>query len=327
MKTKPPIGIFCILALIGLLMWWLLGMPKSTEAVSGSLMNKETQGLPSIQRPKEKTSSNESLVRENQRKQLIENTNVPIKFWGKVVDQDGKPLHNVIVKYRVQRASLPYGSGSSIIGTVASASDGLFSIANVRGATLGMEGFVKDGYRLMQNQKVDFGYSRSPEIYVPIPDSPRIYIMAANNAQNNVRFISRELRLPWDGMPNRLALDSGTPSPSGKLVITAIRTASTGHFGWSITLAIDGGELKEAEKETALIAPENGYLPVWRCGYAPDAHPFRFAHDAQIYYMLNGKYGRIKLQIYADAGPNSRNIKLDIINNISGGKNTEMPEL
>ena len=148
-------------------------------------------------------------------------------------------------------------------------------------------------------------------------------MMRSNKKQNDVSSISQQLRLPWDGKAIRIDLESGNPSPSGKLVLTASRTASTGRFGWSFSLAIDGGELKEAEPGAALVAPENGYLAVWQFRYASDANPWRFSRDANVYYRLNSKFGRLKLQIYADASPTDVSIHFEKFVNNSGGRNTE----
>lgn len=258
---------------------------------------------------------------------LLEAANVPITFWGKVVDEAGVGIPGVSIMYRIHRAGRLEANGAitedGVKASLASSANGLFSIMNARGTTLSIEGFTKDGYELSANQHNVFGYSGTPALHTPNQQSPQIFMMRSNKTQIDVSSISRQIRMPWDGKALRIDLDSGNPSPSGKLVLTANRTALTGRFGWSLSIAIDGGEVREAEKGTAFIAPENGYLPIWQCRYAADANPWRFGHDANVYYRLNGKYGRIKVQIYADAGPNDVSLYLERFVNNSGARNTE----
>ncbi len=312
-----------MIAVFASLIWWLKSVPNEFGSFIEPSRKKANQGASANQKSKEETGSKEMLDREAQKRLLIESANVPIKFWGKVVDQEGNPLGNVTVKYRVQRSAIFSSSGNSIVGSVESSPDGLFSISNVRGATLEMEDFVRNGYRIMSNQQVNFGYSRTPEVYKPTANSPRIYIMETKYFPVSVTSVSQQLRLPWDGKPIRIDLDSGKPSPSGKLVLTASRTAATGRFGWILSLTVEGGELKEAESGAAFIAPEDGYHPTWECGYKAEDKPWRLGRDADVYYRINGKYGRLKLQIYAHAGPNDVSIHFERFVNSSGGRNTE----
>lgn len=267
------------------------------------------------------------LDRAERTRALLEAGNGPITFWGKVVDEAGVGIPSVRIKYRLQRAGRLEANGTiaedDVQTSLTSNVDGSFSIANASGTTLSMAGFTKDGYELSANQNSVFGFYGTPALHTPKQQSPQVFMMRSNKTQFDVSNVSEQIRVPWDGKAFRIDLDTGSPSPSGKLVLTASRTASTGRFGWSLTLAIDGGELQEAERGKAFIAPENDYLPTWQCRYAADANPWRFGHDANIYYRLNGKFGRLKLQIYADAGPNDVSIHFERFVNNSGGRNTE----
>jgi hypothetical protein len=267
------------------------------------------------------------LDRAEQTRALLEAGNGPITFWGKVVDEAGVGIPSVSIKYRLQRAGRLEANGTiaedGVQASLTSNADGSFSIANASGTTLSMAGFTKDDYELSANQNSVFGYYGTPALHTPKQQSPQIFVMRSNKTQIDVSNMSQQISMPWDGKAFRIDLDTGSPSPSGKLVITASRTASTGRFGWSLTLAIDGGELQEAERGRAFIAPENACLPTWQCRYPADANPWRFGHDANIYYRLNGKFGRLKLQIYADAGPNDVSIHFEKFVNNSGGRNTE----
>jgi hypothetical protein len=294
---------------------------SSKESVSEAASTKPS--LPPIP-----ATSQGSVDRAERTRALLNAGNVAITFWGKVIDEDGAGIPGVIIKYRIQRAGRLEADGTiaedGILASISSNADGSFSITNASGTTLSMVDLTKEGYEeLSSNQNKVFGYYGTPVLHMPKQQSPQVFMMRSNKKQNDVSSVSQQLRLPWDGKAIRIDLDSGNPSPSGKLVLTASRTASTGRFGWSLTLAIDGGELTEAEPGTALFAPENGYSPVWQCRYEPDANPWRFSRDANVYYRIHGKFGRLKLQIYADAGPNDVSLYIEQFVNNGGGRNTE----
>lgn len=258
---------------------------------------------------------------------LLNEGNRVITFWGKVTDEDGGAIPGVIIKYRIQRAGRLQANGTiaedALQATTTSNLAGLFSITNASGSTLSVVDFSKEGYQLSANQKSVFGYHGTPALHTPQEKSPQVFIMRSNTKPMDVSSVIQQLRLPWDGKSIRIDLDNCSPSPSGKLILTASRTAPTGRFGWSLNLAIDGGELAESVPGSTYIAPESGYVRAWQCGYASNAYPWRFGHDANVYYKLNGKVGRLKLQIYADAGPTDVSIHLERFVNNSGGRNTE----
>ncbi len=257
----------------------------------------------------------------------IEAANVPIHFWGKVIDESGVGVSGVHIGYLIQRAGRMDADDSIADDdsreSLVSSEDGLFSITNVRGTTLSMEDFTKVGYDVNINQQNTFSYFGTPKLFTPSQKEPHIFVMRSINQLLDVRKASQKIRMPWDGRAIHIDLDSCTVSPSGALVLTATRTELTGHFGWNLSLTIDGGDLKEAPTGVAFIAPVDGYVPKWQCGYEPNGKPWQFARDANVYYRQKGKFGRLKLQIYADAGPEDVSVFLETFVNMSGTRNTE----
>ena len=328
MKKRPLlIGLVVSVVLAAFVAMWMRrnqNQIDSSPLSSKESVSKAASTKPSLLIP---ATSQGSVDRAERTRALLNAGNVAISFWGKVIDEDGTGIPGVSIKYRIQRAGRLEADGTiaedGLLASISSNADGSFSITNASGTTLSMVELTKEGYELSSNQNSVFGYYGTPALHTPKQQSPQVFMMRSNKKHNDVSSISQQLRLPWDGKGIRIDLDSGNPSPSGKLVLTASRTASTGRFGWSLTLAIDGGELTEAEPGTALVAPKNGYRPVWQCSYEPDANPWRFSRDANVYYRLNGKFGRLKLQIYADAGPNDVSLYFEQFVNNSGGRNTE----
>lgn len=264
-------------------------------------------------------------------KTMVTTSNVPIAFWGKVIDEKGAPLINVRITYRIQSAVLmgltgigPTKGGQNAISTGGA---GLFSILHERGVMLDFEGFEKEGFTLMANQSKAFAYSRTPVIHVPDENSPKVFVMKSNSAPADVKNISGKFELLWDGTPLRINLETGQVSLSGKLIVTAFRSATIGQvrgFEWRLSLEIEGGGLQqESEKEAAFLAPENGYLDKWESGSTAEAKPWKGGYHGNIYFQLNGKYGRLKLRTYPDSRVGEVSFQIESFVNNSGGRNTE----
>lgn len=322
---KPPLllttaAVF-VLASACVAMWMMSGRKQiiSSEVPTGEAVSNATT-----------VAHDMSVVKTDRAERMREwlsAANVNITFWGKVADESGAGIPGAVIKYRIQRAGrLEAGhtmSVDNITSSTRSDANGLFSINNARGTSFSVMDITKEGYKIGSSQDLTFGYFGMPDTHNPKNKSPQVFTMISNGKHGDIGILSTELRLLWNGEAVRIDLNSGNPTSSGELVVTASRTASTGRFGWSLTLAIDGGGLKEAEAGKALIAPEGGYSSVWQCRYEPDANPWRFARDVNVYYKLNGVFGRMELQIYADAGPDDVSIHLRKFVNNSGGRNTD----
>lgn len=305
----------------------------------GGLNDSQPQSIhiPAATAGGERTSPNSRSIdqpaaeRVNRLKHLIKTSNVPITFWGKLIDEAGVGLTDVRITYRIQKASLlgAGGIGPTNGAPVVLSTDGngLFSVTNAHGVILNFESFEKDGYELMGNQRIAFAYSRTPEIHSPIRDAPQVFVMRSSNANDTITNRRSKYRLSWDGKPIHVALDSGNPPSTGNLTITAYRSAAPGqvrNFEWQFSLQIQGGELQqEAEKQTALIAPVEGYHLNWSCGSTADEKPWKGGYSGNIFFKTNSKYGRINIDVHPDARPDETAFHLETFINNSGGRNTE----
>jgi hypothetical protein len=281
-----------------------------------------------IQHPPNTSLPKTSIDRAQRVRELLDRDNVPIVFFGKVVDSSNKPISGVKIKYHIRRAGILDVVGSIqediFKETAISAADGIFEISGATGMTLTVEGMEKNGYDLYPNQKLAYSYSGTSLIHRPTRDKPEIFVMRSSEEQTDVKSFRRQIKLPWSGEAFHVDIDTGLPSESGILIFTPYRSAVTGRFDWNLTVELQGGGLVQAEPQTAMIAPLEGYVRTWRCGYESKDNPWRFSYDANVYYKLNGRYGRLKLQVYADAGPDNVGLYLELFYNASGGRDTEV---
>ena len=99
-------------------------------------------------------------------RKAIESNNTPINFWGKIVDQDEKPVGGAKVKLRTLIGS------ASVKGVVGESQEvfetqtdviGTFSLISARGYSLLIESISKDGYELSPKIKLTMDTYGSPE--------------------------------------------------------------------------------------------------------------------------------------------------------------------
>ncbi|CAN5410738.1 hypothetical protein BH23VER1_BH23VER1_02130 [soil metagenome] len=258
---------------------------------------------------------------------LRKKANVPIEFWGKVVDTSGSGIPNVRVEYRVQKMRWLDQSGivspHSSRGSLTSDSSGMFSIFGETGTSLSIELLSKEGYEPSKDQRKTFGYSLGPAQHVPNRASPEEYVMLALDELGTVNGTRRPISLSWDGEPQSFDLEHLTPDSGGKLRIVARRSGSKGRFDWSVSVTVEGGAVQEAMPGTGFVAPADGYKPRWECGYLATASRWGNGHDADVYYKIGETYGRLRLQIYAYRGPDEVSIYVESFINTSGGRTTE----
>jgi hypothetical protein len=99
---------------------------------------------------------------------------MPIDFYGRAVDQEGKPLPGVQIKYTPTNGE----PSSSEEHSVVSNADGSFHIGKLHGISLGVMAF-KDGFIPFSNSPAMGMYNyvdyTRPDFYVADPDSPVIF--------------------------------------------------------------------------------------------------------------------------------------------------------
>ena len=277
------------------------------------------------------TNSNAAILFASERikklRSILESENVPIVFWGKVVDETGGGISNATIKYHVRGSGVLNAVGlieeDIHNGVATSAVDGSFEIKQRKGMSLAIEGITKSGYRLYENQKLGISYTVTSALHKANQQSPQVYVMRSSESSPDIQTWQRKVKLPWNGSDIQIDLETGQISPYGNVTVTSNRTGSVGRFDWSLTVTLQNGELAEAKANTAFIAPENGYAKKWQCGYSANDKDFVSGTDANVYYRLNGKYGRLKLLIYSDSGSNDVSLYLESFANNSGGRNTE----
>lgn len=325
MKKVVGISIGAAVVVVMIAIWMMFRAPSEEEVVTRQRMgvtvpeSSET-GQSSVVSPPAEEDKFARMA------EALKEANVLIEFWGVVRDQDGIPLPGVSVGYRVQTAGTVDESGDLVqhnpTGSIETGANGVFRLTNETGMSLIIESLVKDGYSMDPNQRLVFGYAGTPRIHLPEKGDPHPFVMVENDSIPQIAERRFELVLPWDGKPVRVDMESGEVSGSGDLVVTAHREPGKARFGWQVSVSVRGGGIQAAQKGKGFVAPDSGYQASWKCEFPSQSGEWRFGYDEQLFYRKADRYGRLALQIYADAPPGSVGVYIDRYVNPSGGRFT-----
>lgn len=314
----PGIAVVCVIALVSCWLWlrqeqsqpWVLEnapsppmVPSETEAATTEPMTQEKQ--------QEIAKQRDASIRAS-----IEGSNVPINFWGKVVDQDGRPLNGVVVNYQYQteHVLLPgvaWARSAVHKGVVTTTGYGIFSIEKLRGHFLSIEGFKKDGYKVPEQFSpavATFNYfgDTAGGKFSPDKQRPVEFVMLSEGSVPQLIVLGGDfgngMRIPADGTPERWNLWTGRKDSNGELQVTFRREpavlSNTGEPPlWEAKLEMIGGGIMEAARDRSLWqAPEGGY--VGTIDY-PKTEQKRGTRRRAFYVKTaDDKYGRIELELF-----------------------------
>ena len=302
------------------LFWWLWPrdqMPSAQPVVlaEGSLATPQA----STPIPLEVDIAQQKKMAEEKRREkvqaIVEWRNVPISYYGKVVDQDETPIGGVKVHYSVQSLyALPVlpGAKSEFFDIVTDAM-GLFVIAGHTGSGMGIDTLTKEGYKYTAKAGRGALYSGNGERdYRPDAKSPEIFTMVQLGAAEPLVNYEAHLTIPCDGTPVRLEMMTGKVATDGDLQITLKRepyniVIGGPHFSWSAKIEIIGGGLVELAGTGTYRAPQEGYEREFVVEHPANASEWG-AGLRKVFYIKtrDGRYGRIKIDLYANLSATSR---------------------
>lgn len=251
---------------------------------------------------------------------IIERTNVPITFWGKVVDPDGTPIEAAEVSFSYSTehgnvAGAPWSDTRVNKGSISSNAAGLFTIHDIRGSGLTIEDIRKPGYKFVRAASKAFDYhgSTAEGPFKPDATKPVPFVLVSTGAVDQIVFfggvLGESIRVPADGTPVRWSLLKGKAEPDGELQITFQRTpkiltrVGERPSSWSAVIEVLGGGIMEGRLDDEMqMAPADGYA---KSVEYPQIEQKRGVGARSFYVKTaDGKYGRIQLEIYAnDEGP------------------------
>jgi hypothetical protein len=257
--------------------------------------------------------------------------NVPITFYGKVVDQNNQPVPEVKVRLQVRVGyftSPTTGKERWDPVSLETDADGKFVLSNVKGGFVQFNAIEKEGYKLLPRQAKE-GYMYFPPQIHPDPTNPVVFKMWKKRGAEPLVSSSWHGKMASDGATNRFDLLRGARSDDGSLEIICKRTPlsspppGNAHFDYSFEIAVNGGAIQTTADEFTYLAPESGYSTSYKVAQKAD-DPKWWGRVTQEFYIktADGHYGRLSVDWYASQNaPN--HLDWDCSINPSGSRNLE----
>jgi hypothetical protein len=285
-------------------------------------------------------------ARELRMKQAVEGKNVPVSFYGMVVDQDNKPLSGVRVALGLRHNvyAIPNSPESKNYETLsqedlqkmlnpttelATGDNGRFqwTDSNITGDVLGVGSIIKEGYEAEPGQ-------RSFSVGSGNFDAPAVFKMWSTNIHEQLITGEKQFQIVPDGRPYFIDLIKGTIAESGegdlKVWIKYTNQVIRGQtHDWSSEIdVINGGLLEEPLGSPMYLAPADGFAPSFQLQQQIKGGQSGETGSRQFYVVLkNGQeYGRITIDLYApynDQIPGL--VRLAYAINPSGSRNLAPP--
>jgi len=227
---------------------------------------------------------------------------MPIDFYGRAVDQEGKPLPGVQIKYTPTNAEPSTGEDRVVV----SGADGNFHIGNLHGINLGVMAF-KAGYIPFSNSPAMSMYNyvdyTRPDFYVADPDNPVIFQFKKLAPAEPMYSWMGYLPLmgsgavsyldPQTGQASTIASD-GTMAISMKLVDTPAQPSDSTHSRFTPMVQLtfwfqNGGGFMNPTDSYA--APETGYQGT----YTAPLEPPQRVETWVVFKTPTGRYGSLRV--------------------------------
>jgi Carboxypeptidase regulatory-like domain len=249
---------------------------------------------------------------------------VPIRFYGKTIDESGRPVAEADVHFQWTDLSSK-GTGDSRTTTDG---QGLFSLDNVNGKRLVVRVNKSGYYSSDSRNRFSFEYANPFEeiFYRPKAEAPILFYLRRRNPADNVIHKSVELVLPGDGSATKLDLQSGMPNVAGALQLQAWKPwpprPMTPPYDWKVMISMSNGGFVETREDFAFEAPEIGYEETYVIDMsAALGNLWKVAAERSLYFTFGEpkRYGHLTLR----TDGNSRFVFLNYVINHSGSRNLE----
>jgi len=236
-----------------------------------------------------------------------ESPDVPISFYGLVVDQDSNALQNVKVDLRITQwqPTTPLGENIKNIQVRSeTAADGSFNFSSMNGHSLTVLGLTKEGYEpeFMRPTYGEYGpHGGSPE-------KPEVFKIWSTNLDQPLITGEKSFVITPDGRHYAIDLIKGTivESDDGDLMAWIKRPEKVGwreRYDWSCELMVPAGGLREESQYYMFTAPEAGYTNLFAFNEPMNTNGWSDGFERKRFYvrLRNGQmYGRISVDLYAD---------------------------
>lgn len=274
---------------------------------------------------------------EAQRKATIERMNVPISFYGLVVDQNNKGISGVKITMSVRQAH--YHPELFVTSTHPrheriTDSAGFFSFDGEKGDNLAIENLEKDGYMMSPKSAHSFMYfGASP--FNSDANNPVVFRIWKKTDPAQLVVQDKDTRIPYDGTPVTFDLLTGRKNvglgAAGDLRVSLLRKPlalspdGRAPFDWEASVeALDGG-IVQCQDELMFAAPETGYVPKITISMPKQATNWTSICTVSFYAKTRGGgvYARVRLEFRVDSDKAETGLTITSSANPTGSRNLQ----
>ena len=328
-RTKLLIFATIVALLVVPVFWWLRPYSPSVAAnTPPSTPASET--VPSTPEPQSAPGSPVRQTDGNKFGALATLSAVPIEFYGKVIDQDRKPLPGVEV---VGGTGSTTGFMQQETRTYTTSTDGsgLFTFKGFRGDALIID-LKKQGYNF-ESDRIRFHYSPiglNKKRFTPERDRPVVFQMWKSlGAEPMIHYKNSDMSIAPDGTSVRIDLAKGKKVDAGGDLLVSVKWGRRDDpgsylFDWSAKLGVPEGGIMESDGDVKFLAPIDGYQPSIEYYFTAADRHVPFARDYYVVSRNQQLYGRIGISLQNQPGRSEADIGLRVwLNPKPGSRNLE----
>lgn len=272
--------------------------------------------------------------------EIATSSNMPIQFYGLVLDQDNNPIPGVKVtlSIRTTKETMPGAIHDEFEEPVVSTDgQGRFAITDAQGALLSVKSLDKAGYEASEKSlnRAHYWYWRDPQdVFHPDPAKPEVFRMWKKMGAETLVRKGIGHAIPYNGSPTTFDLIEDRAATPGDLRVTLVRDPQQIHWGqinfeWTVTIeAVDGGVI-ESSDEQMYGAPADGYQSTVVIHMPADDPHWTDTKNVALYLKLRGGkyYGRAELKFMVGSDRPTTPFSITSYVNPSGSRNLEYDPL
>jgi len=247
-----------------------------------------------------------------------------IEFYGKVVDESNQSIEGANIEF-VWAHIWPLAEGTSSTNTI-SDSEGLFSLAGVVGANLGVQ-VSKNGYynvRSLNNE--EFNYSSLPGMtpFQPDPNNPVIFHLRKKGVGADLISATLNVKVPRDGTPVYVDFLNQKFGADGQMQTSQIKPPYESWKQatmWSFKMEIPSGGFIGQNDEFPFEAPESGYQRTAEFDFKTGQTDWKTYFTTNYYFSFGNppRYGRLTVETDISWG----GARITYVVNPTGSRNLE----
>jgi hypothetical protein len=198
--------------------------------------------------------------------QLTTPENIPITFYGKVIDQNKQTLAGAKVTLEVVISHFDQNNTEQKPVELETDQNGAFTLTGFTAHGIDSLSVEKEGYELSKKTQRSYIYTVG-NIFHPDPNNPVVFKMWKKQGKEKLNHSAWYGKVACDGTTNRFVLFSGHPSPEGNLQIICTRKplnyerTSRQPYDYKFEIAVIGGSIQATEDEFTYLAPDASYSP------------------------------------------------------------------